>query len=103
MGLLELISNPINQLNEYEQRLEALVNTTPKDHPGLDELVSAAALMKETNKYVKEAMQESQNKVEVLKVQRKLADNYEVRNLCLLFVYITSLGLEEEKGVYYRG
>ena len=35
--------------------------------------------MKSTNRYVKEAMEESLNRVSVLKFQRKLADNPNVK------------------------
>lgn len=65
-------------MTEYEMRLEAIVNVTPEGHPGLTTLVAAATLMRETSKYIREAMNQSQNRVKVLEVQRRLADNHEV-------------------------
>lgn len=61
---------------------QALVNYTPANHPGLDSVVKAAALMKETSAYVREAMAESQHRAQLLTVQRNLADEYEVSSGC---------------------
>lgn len=51
MGLLELLSAPINQMNEYETRLLSLQEVTPPDHRGFSDLTSAYSLMKGKIKY----------------------------------------------------
>lgn len=74
VSLTELLTTPMHQISEYAARLEAMESRTPEDHPGLTALRSACSQMNSTSKVVAEALQESQNRVSVLQVQRRLAD-----------------------------
>ncbi len=63
----------------YLRFLQAMADSTPEGHPGQAALLNACSQMKSTNRYVKEAMEESLNRVSVLQFQRKLADNPDVK------------------------
>ena len=77
LSLEELLMTPLNQINNYEIHLEAITNTLPTDHPGYLSLVGASALINETNKYLREAIVDSKNRLQVLQIQR-LLDGHEV-------------------------
>jgi len=75
ISLKELLYVPINQIQNYEQALDKMISLTPHDFRGSEALRKAHVVLQETNKFIKESLDEAQNRVGVFEVQRALEDH----------------------------
>lgn len=68
----DLLRMPLDRISKYESFLHAIEQSTPPDHPDLQDIVSASALMKQTCAFVAQSLEQADHRAKILGVQRRL-------------------------------